>query len=125
MSYNNSPYHSLFLRDFFPINKVGVDYANPYGINIEFKETFSQKPNLKNVIIKITQTQFTESELIVMCVHTFKFYVHKSKTLESKHKHPNSCNLTSIRATTLQKNYLFKSDNYQDLKKYLDELKEV
>ena len=125
MSYNNSPYHSLHLRQFFPINKVGVDYVNPFNINIEFKETFSNNPNFKNVNIKITQNQFNDNDLIVVCFQTTKFYVHNSKVLGKKHCRPNSYGRTTLRATSLQKNYMFETNNYIDLKKYLDNIQEV
>ena len=110
--------HSEKLREYFDISSNGIDYYNRFNISIEFKETFSN--DILNIRIKIRNTQLDNSDLIVICHNHSEFYIHKGKFLKNKYKQKSKDNRTSIRFTSLKKGYIFKTDNYNDLEKYLN-----
>ena len=116
---NNSPYHSLSLRKHFTIQRIGVDFITQHKVKVEFKETFSEKQP-KDIIFKIASHQFLESELFVFCFNNSEFYIHKAMYLKFKYYKENNCGLVSIRASSLRKNYIWKTNNYTDLKHFLD-----
>ena len=118
----NSPYHSKELRKYFNISPFGIDWYNPFDIAIEFKETFSIK-DISKIVIKISNKQLINSRFIVVCYNHSEFYIHKTELLKQKYKQNNDSNLTSIKLNSLRKNYLFKTDNYESLQKYLLNLK--
>lgn len=118
----NESNHSEILRSHFPISPIGVDWYNPFNIPIEFKETFSNN-DINKIIIKIGNHQLDDSDYIVIGYNHLEFYVHKAKRLKTKYKQNPNNNLTNIPFTSLKKNYKFKTNNYDDLEKYLNNLK--
>ena len=119
MSHN--PYHSKQLRNYFIISHNGVDWYNSNNVSFEFKETFSN--NIKKITIKIHNHQLDNSDYIVVCYKDLKFFIHKSKRLKDKYKQNLNNNLTNIPYISLTKNYVYKTNNYLDLKNFLEKLK--
>ena len=119
---NVNPYHSKELRQYFNISNNGVDYYNPFNIGIEFKECFS---NSKYPNIKIGNNQFNESDLLVVCFKHKEFYIHDLSYLRQRYTSNNKYNLTVIRLNSLRKDYLAKFNNYDDLKDYLNKIKNI
>jgi len=127
MKYNN-PYHSLELRNRFNIQRNGVDYQNDYNIKVEFKETVQSKDKIdsNNVFFKIEHNQLFENDIIVFCINSENiFYVHKAKTIKNKFYHKNNCKKTTIRINNVRKNYIFKTDNYNDLEQFIKNIRSV
>lgn len=110
--------HSETLNLFFPISPIGIDYTNDYKVKIEFKETFSLKP-VSKIRIKIRNSQLDNSDLLVICFNDSIFYIHKTKNLR-KYKQNTKDNRTTIRFTTLQKNYYRKIYKWINLQNLLD-----
>lgn len=118
----NLPNHSEQLREHFDISPIGVDWYNSFDIPIEFKETFSNN-DINKITIKIGNHQLDDSDYIVVGYNHSEFYIHNAKRLKAKYKQNPKNNLTNIPFISLKNNYLFKTDNYKDLKKYLKNLK--
>jgi len=114
--------HSLFLQDKFNIFNRGVDYYNPFNLSFEFKECNSKKP--KNQWYKVYEKQLRESKYHIFCLNNKEFYVHKSRFLLSKYSFKTYGNRANIRINTIRKNYLYKTDNLNDLKKFVDNMRE-
>ena len=120
MSHN--PYHSKQLRNYFDISCIGIDWYNSNNISFEFKETFSNN-NIRKIIIKINNNQLDDSDYIIVCYKDLNFFVHKSNILKNKYKQNHNSNRTYIPYISLTKNYIYKTNNYIDLKNYLENLK--
>ena len=118
----NESNHSETLRSYFPISSIGVDWYNPFNIPIEFKETFSNN-DINRITIKIGNHQLIESKYIVVCIKHSEFYVHLAERLKNRYKQNNKYDLILVKLNSFRKDYVFKTDNYKDLEKYLKKLK--
>lgn len=119
----NSPYHSENLQRFFNIRPCGVDFINRNGILVEFKETFSEKTDLRDIIFKVEHFVFDESDFIVFCIGTSKYYVHKTRILKQLVSRKAKCGLTSIRAERITKGYIYKTTDINKLRAFIRTLK--
>lgn len=121
--YSNDYNHSTRLKEVFGLfNYKGVDYNNPNGINIEFKESHVYSIPENRVCFAVYEKDKLDSDYIVF-IYKDLIFLHRSKQILAKYKCKNKKKICKPYLSTIRKNYLEKFSDLNKLKVYLDKLK--
>jgi len=112
--------HSRYLKEVFGVFQYqGVDYINPNGIKIEFKECFKKyKPN--KVRFAVYKKDLKSDYIVFIWLYSDFIYLHKTRLILRKYEFANKKQIAQPYFNTIRKNFLRKFTDLSELKIYLD-----
>jgi len=112
--------HSSLLREKFEnISNRYVDWFNDKNVAIEFKECFTKKE--EQAFFKVYLKEVKRCHFVVFSYHHEEFFIENSQFLldaYSFNTYENRCNL---RINTLRKQHMFKTNDIDELERFLKE----
>lgn len=110
--------HSEYLRQYFPISEIGVDYYNPYDIAIEFKETIKTE----NLRFAISENRLKDSDYVCFCFRDKEFFLMDIQFLKDHYTVNKKYGLVFIREKTIREKSLVKTNSLKTMREFIDSL---